>query len=150
MADSVVEQLERLKTLKNPELVDLWTKFFKAPPRCALRRQLMIQILEFKIQEAANGGPRPGLAQRVLQAAEDLEAAAAGRKPRTSLKAGTRLVREWKGGVHTVEIGERGPIYKGRRWMSLSQIAREITGTRWSGPRFFGLDRDTTKRKHQL
>jgi hypothetical protein len=49
------------------------------------------------------------------------------------------LTREWLGVTHRVEVAEGGFIHDGRRWTSLSEIARSITGTRWNGPRFFGL-----------
>ena len=61
-----------------------------------------------------------------------------------SIKPGTRLVREWGNKVHVVEVDERGYIYAGSRYESLSQIARLITGTRWSGPLFFGLKKQQT------
>lgn len=55
------------------------------------------------------------------------------------IKAGTRLIRAWRGETHEVTVLEPGFAYQGRRYASLSEIARKITGTRWSGPRFFGL-----------
>ena len=56
-----------------------------------------------------------------------------------TIRAGARLVREWNGRTHTVTVEEEGFSYAGRNYCSLSAIAREITGARWSGPRFFGL-----------
>ena len=61
--------------------------------------------------------------------------------PPISLKLGTRLVREWRGVTHTVLIHADGIEWRGQRYRSLSVVAREITGARWSGPRFFGLRR---------
>ena len=61
--------------------------------------------------------------------------------PPISLKSGTRLVREWRGVTHTVLIHADGIEWRGQRYRSLSVVAREITGARWSGPRFFGLRR---------
>ena len=55
-------------------------------------------------------------------------------------KPGTRLIREWQGVTHEITIEEKGFTWDGRRYKSLSEIARAITGTRWSGPRFFGLN----------
>ncbi len=53
---------------------------------------------------------------------------------------GMRLVREWNGAIHIVQVGEDGVIrWNGKAWNSLSEVARAITGTRWSGPAFFGL-----------
>ena len=73
------------------------------------------------------------------RAAADL---AAGQTPVSAgpkIKPGTRLLREWQGKVHEVIVLETGVEYRGEAWPSLSAVAREITGTRWSGPRFFGL-----------
>jgi hypothetical protein len=57
----------------------------------------------------------------------------------TRVKPGARIMREWGGQAHTVIVLEDGFEWRGQRWRSLSVIAREITGVRWSGPRFFGL-----------
>ena len=56
-----------------------------------------------------------------------------------TLSPGSRLVREWHGRSHTVEVTEHGFLYEGHRYRSLSSVARRITGARWSGRRFFGL-----------
>ncbi|NJN06321.1 MAG: DUF2924 domain-containing protein, partial [Rhodobacteraceae bacterium] len=58
-----------------------------------------------------------------------------------ALKPGGRLIREWNGVTHAVDVVEGGFLWKGQRYTSLSPIARAITGARWSGPRFFGLKR---------
>ena len=58
---------------------------------------------------------------------------------RLALKPGTRLVREWNGRAHTVEVLDQGFLWNGEAYPSLSAVARAITGARWSGPRFFGL-----------
>ena len=55
------------------------------------------------------------------------------------MKPGTKLVREWHGHAHTVNVLEDGFEYRGERYPSLTRIARRITGVHWSGPRFFGL-----------
>ena len=60
-------------------------------------------------------------------------------KRHLDIGVGTRLVREWHGKNHIVEVEIEGFRHQGRQYASLSEIAREITGTRWSGPRFFGL-----------
>ncbi|WP_413719231.1 DUF2924 domain-containing protein [Silicimonas sp. MF1-12-2] len=58
----------------------------------------------------------------------------------SALKPGARLLREWNGVTHVVDVVEGGLVWKGETWRSLSVIAREITGAHWSGPRFFGLN----------
>ena len=140
MSDPVASRLDSLPKLTNQALVDLWRRLFKQAPPNRLRRDVMIPILAHKIQEDAYGGLSAEHRRRLKHFASRPEAdhAAAG-SFRPGLQAGTRLVREWKGQIHTVQVGDRGYEYKGRRWASLSKIAREITGTRWSGPLFFGL-----------
>ena len=72
-----------------------------------------------------------------------LKKARRAKKPTTTLyKPGTRLIREWQSVTHEVTIEEDGFTWNGHRYRSLSHIAREITGTRWSGPRFFGLTKE--------
>ena len=61
------------------------------------------------------------------------------------MKSGTRLLREWNGKVHEVIVLEKGVEYRNKLWHSLSAVAREITGTRWSGPRFFGQIKGATR-----
>ena len=56
------------------------------------------------------------------------------------LKTGTRLYRSWQGVTHEVLVLEQGYSRKGKTYASLSEVARAITGTRWSGPRFFGIE----------
>jgi hypothetical protein len=66
--------------------------------------------------------------------------------PRPTLKRGTVLLREWHGTQHQVIVGEDGMVFQGKRYKSLSEVAYRITGTKWSGPRFFGL---VTNRQEQ-
>ncbi len=69
------------------------------------------------------------------------KASQTGRPAAPIYKPGTRLIREWQGVTHEVTIEEKGFVWNGIRYRSLSRIAQEITGTKWSGPRFFGLYR---------
>jgi hypothetical protein len=63
-------------------------------------------------------------------------------------KPGTVLVREWAGATHQVTVLEHGMLFRGKRYGSLSEIARVITGARWSGPLFFGLKAPVKERSH--
>ncbi len=60
----------------------------------------------------------------------------------TRIAPGMRLIREWNGSSHVVEVVDGGFVWNGKRYGSLSAIARAITGARWSGPRFFALTSD--------
>ena len=64
-----------------------------------------------------------------------------GKARRVSLRAGARIIRAWGGEMHEVLVVQDGFMWRGQTWASLSAIAREMTGTQWSGPRFFGLDK---------
>ena len=99
----------------------------------------MRRALAYRMQEQALGGLDRAMRRRLDKAAADLAAGRPLTSPAPKIKPGTRLLREWQGVVHEVIVLERGVEYRDRTWPSLSAVASEITGTRWSGPRFFGL-----------
>jgi hypothetical protein len=111
-----------------PQLVSEWQAQFGAPPPPKLRVELMRPVLVYRIQENAFGlcGPRR------KAAIQDLDA------NRHRFKTGTKIIREWKGELHEVAVTPEGYLYKGDVYKSLSPIAFRITGTKWSGPAFFG------------
>jgi hypothetical protein len=95
----------------------------------------------WKLQERALGGLSGGARRELVQLAGTIASGSDLPKARrVRLKPGARLVREWGGQTHEVLVAEGGFVWRDRTWRSLSVIAREITGARWSGPRFFGLD----------
>ncbi|MGE0652275.1 MAG: DUF2924 domain-containing protein [Alphaproteobacteria bacterium] len=108
-------------------------KGMSSPP---LRR-----IVAYRLQEISAGGPNRALKQRLKRLAEDLRKgrSVSSPQPAIRIKPGTRLLRDWQGHTHSVTVTEGGFQYRDRTYRSLSVIAREITGTRWSGPAFFGL-----------
>jgi hypothetical protein len=97
----------------------------------------MLPILAFRIQEIAHGGLKPETKAKLDDIASALNPKAQNDACRR-FKAGTRLVREWKGKVHEVVITADGYKYLDETYKSLSPIACRITGTHWSGPAFFG------------
>jgi hypothetical protein len=126
--------------MKTEQLRELWSEVFRSLPHPKLRRELLVPIIAYRIQERTLGGLKPATTRRLLTIAG---ATAAGGKPapRQTLAArpGTRMVRQWQGKLYEVVTLESGFMYDGRKYRSLSEIARVITGTRWSGPAFFGL-----------
>jgi hypothetical protein len=100
----------------------------------------MIPLLAYRMQEKAYGGLKLSTRKRLQKLAGELK-----RDPKAQLppnqrfKSGTKLVRQWQGKIHEVLVVDEGFNYRNKRYESLSEIAREITGTRWSGPLFFGL-----------
>ncbi len=131
------EKLAGLATMSPPQLREEWQSSFGegAPdfPASMLRR-----VIAYRLQEVVLGG-LPASALRMLDIIAD------GVTPLPDapirLKPGSRLLREWNGKIHTVMVDDDGFSFDGRRFASLSHIAREITGSHWSGPRFFGLKR---------
>ena len=94
---------------------------------------LLRYLLAWRVQSEVLGGLDRRLVREII---------AAGRRkgpPRPRIQRGTRIAREWQGRMHEVEVVEDGYVHQGKRYRSLSAIARAITGTRWNGPRFFGL-----------
>lgn len=147
MSYSTAERLSSLPDLKREDLCRLWKELFCRSPSPEFRRDLMIPILAYRLQENSSGSLDLRLRSRLRQLAASFEADPNHvDKPKSTLRPGTRLVREWRGEVHLVNVEANGYEYKGGRYKSLSQIARLITGTRWSGPLFFGINSHLPKR----
>ena len=128
--DSDLEaQLCALERLDLRGLRDVWRDRWGTAPK--LRSvDLLRRIIAWRIQAAAYGGLAPETRVRLRSTS----------MPRIPLpKPGARLTREYKGVLYTVEVGVGSLHYAGRAYGSLSEVAREITGVRWNGPRFFGL-----------
>jgi hypothetical protein len=138
---TVDQLLEQLPTMERKELLKLWHNLFDRVPSPALRRETLIPILAYRIQEKAFGGLKDSIVRKLRELAE--EHASDAKSVQTSLrpKAGALYVREHAGKLHEVTVLDTGYEYDGTIYRSLSEIARAITGTKWSGPAFFGLKR---------
>jgi Protein of unknown function (DUF2924)/Protein of unknown function (DUF3489) len=123
-----------LDTLDRAALIGAWRRTIKTPTPTGISRRLMMQILTYEAQVRARGGLKPAVRRRLARWATGRAQA-----PSPRLRPGARLVREWNGVSHVVDVTEEGLVWRGQRYGSLSAVARAITGTRWSGPRFFGL-----------
>jgi hypothetical protein len=151
MPDPVAERLAALPALSKAALCGLWEGLFGSPPPQHLRRELMIAVLAYRIQEQAFGSIRPATRTRLRQLGRAFQSdpqAAVHSVPR--IKPGTRLVRQWQDQVHLVNVEASGYEYRGARYQSLSEIARLITGTRWSGPLFFGIQAEQFDRNTEV
>lgn len=137
---SVESELDRLPTLPVAGLRMRYRKLFQTEPPKAFGPDLLRRSIAYRIQEKAYGGLTPP-ARRLL----DQLVKAAKEKPNGRLelpqriKPGSELVRAWKGKTCRVIVMADGFIYDGKTFASLSEIASDITGTKWNGPRFFGL-----------
>jgi hypothetical protein len=133
--------IDGLAGLDTEVLREQWTELYGMAPAPRISRDVLIRGIAFRLQEEVHGGLSKSCWRQLQRLARELRDK--GALP-TSLgqgfKPGTKLIREWKGKVHEVIIVGDGYVWAGKHHRSLSQIARSITGTRWSGPRFFGLE----------
>ncbi len=150
MADPVTKRLADLPTLNKKALCHLWTQLFDMSQPSKLRRALMIPILAHRLQEQAFGSISAQNKNRLRQLGQAFErnpdGAVAGVPP---IKPGTRLVRQWRDQVHLVNVETNGYEYRGAHYKNLSEIARLITGTRWSGPLFFGIKTEPSRSQYK-
>ena len=144
MSESLELEIAALPKMNINELRAKWRSRLKQPPPAHIRKQLMVSLLAYKLQEQAYGGLKPEIRRQI----EKLGAAYR-RDPKAKaslltvgqqrIKPGTRLLRQWNGKTHQAIVVEGGFEYEGECYKSLSAIGRSITGTRWSGPLFFGV-----------
>jgi hypothetical protein len=119
-----------------------WRRLHRSHPPKRAGRDLLARAIAYKLQEHALGGLSAATKRKLQAFAEQLEAGdGTAFDPGIVLKPGAKLLREWGGNTHVVIALEEGFEFNGRRYRSLSKIAREITGAHWSGPRFFNLKR---------
>jgi Protein of unknown function (DUF2924) len=134
---------DALRELNSEELREQWHTLFGADPPPKLRSSLLllVQGIAYRLQEKALGGLKPAT-MRLLEGIADDAAARRQASPtpkKIRVSAGAVLIREWHGTKHQVTVLKDGFLFRAKRFRSLSQIARAITGSRWSGPLFFGL-----------
>lgn len=135
-AGSLASELAALETLSLAQLRLRWSEVTGRPvPR--ISAGLFRLAIAWELQATIHGGHSRGTLQT-------LDQLASGKTKTRPAQAGMRLMREWNGRMHVVAIDEDGTIHwDDRTWKSLSRVAREITGTQWSGPAFFGLKKRT-------
>ena len=135
-------RLAALSRMSHADLRAEWRRLYRSHPPKKIGRDLLELGIAWKLQEKALGGMSPALKRRIADLAKTMETKGdLARARAVTLKPGARLMREWRGETHDVRMLEDGFEWRGTRWRSLSAIAREITGTQWSGPRFFGLEK---------
>ena len=131
----VAREIAGLAAFDRENLLRQWRATYGTPPPDKLSRALLEKALAYAIQCAAFGGLSTAT-RRALQAAASTQGKNKGMRP---VSRGARLVREWNGVVHEVDVTEGGYAWRDQTYRSLTAIACQITGTKWSGPRFFGL-----------
>jgi hypothetical protein len=132
-------EIDRIRSLGLEDLRREWRRLnHSEPPK--ISRDLLVLALSYRLQEIAHGGLGKATRRKLQTIAKALRTTGrVGPTPSLSLKPGARLVREWRGRRHTITITEDGFEYAGTSYLSLTKIAKKITGAHWSGPRFFGL-----------
>jgi hypothetical protein len=137
--ESIAREVAGLTLLEAKTLKQRWRALYGSQPPKAISRELLTRAIAYRLQERAFGGLKPSTRRLVERIGDGRSSSqvrlAAGRKS----GAGTVLLREWHGASHRVTLLDDGVVYRGQRYRSLSEVARAITGARWSGPLFFGL-----------
>ena len=140
MGQNLENDITRLKGLNLHQLRQYWESRLGGAPPPLRSTEILLRLLACKLQEKTHGGLSPATRKKLRKIAG---ATSGNPVPEPSqgarLKPGTVLVREWQGTLHHVRALEDGFEFEGKRLASLSEAARKITGTRWSGPLFFGL-----------
>jgi hypothetical protein len=139
----LADAMAQMRDLDHAALLVRWRNHVGGEPPAHLPKFLLGRMLAFRLQENAYGG-LPDSARRALERLSGLNGQRS-REPTppisasSGLRPGTLLTREWQGKLHQVMVLDDGFGWNGATLKSLSEIARAITGTRWSGPKFFGL-----------
>ena len=133
--------ISNLVETSRDELATLWTRRCGHPPPRGCSQTLLELAEAYTIQARAFGALKPSLRRKLGAKPNEISSADVGNKTQKSrqLSQGSKLVREWNGRTHHVDVVQGGFIWNGTLHQSLSAIAKEITGAHWSGPRFFGL-----------
>ena len=140
--ETVAVEIARLRDLDIAQLRNRWQTVFGRRSPSQLPRHLLFRVLAYRLQ-ADHLGDLDGECRRLLDRSESPEkagqrAADLGRRT-AELRPGTVLGREWNGRMHRVAVLAEGFAWNGKSYPSLSKVALAITGTRWNGPKFFGL-----------
>jgi hypothetical protein len=140
MRGTLSARIEVLPTLDRAQLLTIWAENFSKDPPPTLRKELMVALLAYRMQEREFGGLSHTARRRLREIALTLKGDGPSQEKSDSApQTGARLIRLWRGETHEVIAIGSGYEYRGQTYSSLSRIAREITGTRWSGPLFFGV-----------
>jgi hypothetical protein len=135
-------EIARLRDLDNGELQVLWKNVFRRRPPPHLPRHLLFRVLAYRLQ-VDRLGDLDAESQRLLDTTGSPEdagkRAVAIKRQTTHVRPGTMLAREWNGRMQRVAVLADGFAWNGKTYRSLSKVAQAITGTRWNGPKFFGL-----------
>jgi hypothetical protein len=154
-ADDVEREIAALDGLDRMALQQRWRELHKVDLPTKLRSGFLRRAIAYRLQEIVYGGLKPETVRALRRIANELRtkrssaavgSSASSQSPRAAsapptLSPGTRLLREWNGRMEAVEVTRDGFVWRDKSYRTLSAVAVAITGTKWSGPKFFGLTR---------
>lgn len=147
-ANRLEEKLTALTTMSTAQLRQEWERVHRAPAPANFVADLLARGIAYTLQERAFGG-LSAATRRQLTGWRSGQAEK-GQVAASKLRPGARLAREWGGRTHHVIVTEHGFAYQEQSYRSLSQVAQLITGAKWSGPRFFGLNTPISETKGRM
>lgn len=147
-------ELIALQSMKTPELQMKWRDVFKSDPPRKMRAGFLQRAIAYRLQELTFGGLKPKTKRELQRLALALKKRGPDAEPisarngtaslRRTLSPGTQLLREWNGRTELVDVTQDGFVWRAQTYRTLSAVAVAITGTKWSGPKFFGLSTNPT------
>lgn len=142
---SVLRQINEIQRMSLNELRKKWVDLFGSDP-ANLSKQYLVRRLAYRVQELTSGGLSKATREKLASWAENpKETEKKTVREKSALQSGTRLLRDWHGERYEVIVQEDGFLFQGKKYRSLSAIARSITGTHRGGRRFFGLQPTSSK-----
>jgi Protein of unknown function (DUF2924) len=145
---NVADLMKEIIALPRAELIERWSKHHGHPPPKAISTRLLVYSIAYAVQAEAYGGLSKSSQKQLVNLANSTKPSHAShiskcRAPSFRMGAtpsqGTKFVRDWNGRTHVVEVIDNGFLWQGKIHRSLTAIAFSITGSHWSGPRFFGV-----------
>lgn len=133
--EGLASEMVSLSILDRQILVEKWRNIYGSEPPGRISTNFLVRSISYRMQEQVFGGLKP-TTRRFLEGFLKEEQMPISN---INIKLGTRLIREWHGVTYEVLVTEEGVILDGKKYRSLTEVARYITGAKWSGPRFFGL-----------
>ncbi len=147
--EALALEIASLSKLGIDELRERWKAMFGKAPSQEIGRSFLARAIAYRLQERAYGGLKPSTRRLLARVAEETPMIVSPKQPQIRMaQSGTILIREWQGNAHRVTMLDDGVSFNGKHYRSLSEVAREITGSRWSGPRFFGLRGPAMENNH--
>jgi hypothetical protein len=145
---ALAAEIASLSELGTDELRECWKAICGKAPSREIGRSFLTRAIAYRLQERVFGGLKPSTCRLLARNVEEGAPGTLSNRPSRMAQTGTILIREWRGTAHRVTILDDGVSFNGKRYRSLSEVARESTGSRWSGPRFFGLRSKIPEDKH--